>query len=228
MRALERAITLLDGAAIAVARGSPAPSDRIESAEFTMGIRFPPSYREFLSTVGPIVIDRGNRITDRLTVSGLTGRDNGVLNVKWLYGLVRSRKGRAYLRVADEHRGTREPRYMYYSLDLLARHPKAGEYPVLAAPPGQTGVLVADDFGTWLEARLTETLPDAVQMWQSRLEFRTHSVTLGDAGEPYRAFVTTCECGWRSRILTIEADAQAAADRHSASPETMCAEAHWT
>jgi len=229
MRALEGAINLLDGAEVAVARGLPASSDTIEGAEFSMGIRFPQSYREFLALVGPIVVDRGNRVTDRLTVSGLPDRQTGVLNVRWRYGLVRSRKDRAFLNFADQDRAHHEPRYTTYSLELFGRHAKAGEVPVLATPRTANAKRsqVADSFGIWLEDTLKEVLPDAVKMWQSRVAHPTHRVTIEDPGEPYRAFEARCECGWRSQIFPVVADAEQAARWHSDSPEHMRAEAYW-
>lgn len=229
--AIDRAITILDRSPAVVARGHAASSRELEVAERAIGTDFPPSYRKFLSTVGPIQIGYNDGSACSLLVYGLTKR-TGLPDVVWSYGLGRTAESRRFLSIAQWHLGSLNylP-YKWFALDLAQKDKDSGEYPITTyhgSPYESKNEVVVQSFGAWLLATLEEVVPLSVEMWQKRIDFPNHATSTQEYGQPGPpVFFSKCACGWSSHLTPSMADAREDGENHSQHPERMQAQPYW-
>lgn len=233
---VDRAIAILAEFPVVVARGHPASRRALRAAERAIGTRFPPSYRRFLSNVGPIHIDYDDGSDSSLLVYGLTKRSASP-DVVWRYNLGRTEEPRRFLQVAQRRIGSlRHLPYRWVALDLAQKDRASDEYPVVTnngSPHTNNNLesnnnVVMNSFGAWLEETLQEVVPLSVEMWQKRINYPSHATSTREYGQPGPpVFVARCECGWSSHLKLSWAEARHDGEIHSSDPAGMHAQSYW-
>jgi hypothetical protein len=184
---------------------------------------FPPSFRRFLSEVGPFVVEF--EVTPKrqswLLVYGLLGVRIGLPNLLWAASLRRSDDARRYLSIANLT-GYED----HFALDTNTVT-AAGELAVVSGGGYQGwGSPVADSFGQWLHAQLLDLLPRSQQMWDSWLAATVHNAEALEYSEPGHPYYASCSCGWNGN-LTGQGAAEREAAMHSRHPQEIRQERYW-
>jgi antitoxin YobK len=150
MNDLEKAFQLIDANPTIADFAGPKPQHLIGSAEATLGLTFPPTYRQFLH---------------RLGAGGVLGAEfygvikddfehSGVPDAIWLTLKHRrtSKIPDSFVIISDTGDGN------YYAIDVSQKS-VAGESPVVEwSPANNLSEIVSDDFGTFLFQRVSQAI----------------------------------------------------------------------